>query len=85
MAIADFRRGHVGNLQLDGSVLDADGKSLDGQVGGQGTRPAGAQVEQRAVARAFDGTGVGIERTLGERPVVVRAAILDRVQRRRRS
>ena len=69
-----------GNLQLDGPVLDADGKGLDGKVGGQGTRAAGAQVEQRAVARAFDGAGVGVERALGERAVVVGAAVLDRVQ-----
>src|SRR5687767_5763614 len=67
-----------GNLQFHGPVLNADIKGIDGQVGGQGTGAAGAQVEQRPVAWAFDGAGVGIERTLGQRPVVVGAAILDR-------
>src|SRR5690349_11715460 len=35
------------------------------------------QVEQRAVARAFDGARGGIELAFGQRAVVVRAAVLD--------
>ena len=73
------------NLQLDRVVLDDDGERVDGDVGGQGHRLAGAQVEQRAVARALDGALVLVELALGERPVVVRAAVLDGVERRRRS
>ena len=66
------------NLQFHGPVLNADIEGIDGPVGGPGTRAAGAKVEQRPVAWAFDGTGVGIERTLGQWPVVVGAAVLDR-------
>ena len=73
--------GHLGNLQLDGVVLDRDGERLDRLVGGEGLRPTGREVEQRAVAWALDGTGVGVELALGERAVVVRAAVLDRVER----
>jgi len=32
------------------------------------------------VSRALDGPGVGVEGALGERPVVVRAPVLDRVE-----
>src|SRR5438046_1318922 len=42
--------------------------------------PSAPQVEQGAVAGALHCTCVGVELTLGERTVVVRAAILDRVQ-----
>src|SRR5689334_22896065 len=66
------------DLQLDDVVLDSDREGVDGDVGGQGLRLAGPQVEQRPVARALDGAVLGIERPLGERAVVVRAAILDR-------
>src|SRR4051795_9124064 len=68
------------DLQLDDVVLDSDREGVDRDVGGQGLRLAGPQVEQRSVARAFDGAGVGIELPLGERTVVVRAAVLDSEQ-----
>ena len=50
-------------------------------VGGEGLGPTGREVEQRPVAWALHGTGVGVERALGEGTVVVRAAVLDRVER----
>src|SRR3954464_12041558 len=65
------------DLQLDDVVLDPDPEGVDRDVGGQGLRLAGAQVEQRPVARALDGAVVGIELPLGERTVVVRAAVLE--------
>src|SRR5205823_4487240 len=40
----------------------------------------GPDVEQGAVPRALYGAGGLVELTLGERPVVVRAAVLDRVE-----
>src|SRR6185312_13661382 len=66
------------DLQLDDVVLDHNREGVDRDIGGQGLRLAGPQVEERAVARALDGAGVGIEVPLGERTIVVRAAILDR-------
>src|SRR4051794_28596608 len=68
------------DLQLDGVVLDSDREGVDRDVGGQGLRLAGPQVEQRSVARALDGAGLGIQLPLGERPIVVRAAGLGREQ-----
>src|SRR3954454_3767346 len=65
------------DLQLDDVVLDQDREGVDRDVGGQGLRLAGPQIEQRSVARAFDRAVVGIQLPLGERTVVVRAAILD--------
>jgi len=69
-------RGSV-DLQLDDVVLDHDREGVDRDIGGQGLRLAGPQIEERAVARALDRAGVGIEVPLGERTVVVRAAVLD--------
>src|SRR3954454_4962214 len=66
------------DLQLDDVVLDDDREGVDGDIGGQGLRLAGPQIEDRAVARALDGAGFGIEVALGERTIVVRAAVLDR-------
>src|SRR4051794_34449325 len=65
------------DLQLDDVVLDPDREGVDRDVGGQGLRLARPQVEQRPVARAFDGAALGIELPLGERTVVVRAAVLE--------
>src|SRR3954468_13458809 len=65
------------DLQLDDVVLDPDREGVDRDVGGQGLGVPGSQIEQRSVAGALDGAGVGIELPLGERPVVVRAAVLD--------
>src|SRR6476469_5585768 len=69
------------DLQSDGVVLDRYRERLDRLKGGERLRPAGGEVEERAVAGALDGTGGGIELSLGQRPVVVGAAILDRVER----
>src|SRR3954470_9197032 len=65
------------DLQLDGVVLDADREGVHGDVGGQGHRLARAQVEQRSVARALDGAVLRVQLPLGERTVVVRAAVLE--------
>src|SRR5215211_2407750 len=67
------------DLQLDDVVLDHDREGVDRDIGGQGLRLAGPQIEERSVAGALDGAVVGIELTLGERPVVVRAAVLEGV------
>src|SRR5262245_6055211 len=74
-------RGHLGNLQLDCVVLDRDRVGGDRLIGGEGLRPTGREVEQGPVAWALNGTGLGVERALRERAVVVRTAILDRVER----
>ena len=66
------------SLTVSSSIDDREG--ADGLIGGQGLGPPGSQVEQRPVPRALHGTGRGVERALGERAVVVRAAVLDRVQ-----
>src|ERR687898_1474180 len=68
------------NLQLHVTVLDRGVERLHGDVGGERLGAAGSQVEQRTVARALHGAGAGIELALGERAVVVRAPVLDRVQ-----
>src|SRR3954452_24710983 len=67
-------------LDLDDPVLDPDRERADWHDGGQRERPAGADVEARAVARADDDALVGVEVALAERPLVVRAAILDRAE-----
>src|SRR3954447_1425875 len=67
------------DLQLDDVVLDHDREGVDRDIGGQGLRLAGPQIEERAVARAFDGAVLRIDLALGERAVVVRAAVLDGV------
>src|SRR5215207_850179 len=65
------------DLQLDHVVLDHDREGVDRFVGGKGQRLSGPQIEERAVARAFDGALRAIELALGQRTVVVRAAVLD--------
>src|SRR3954464_1766572 len=67
-------------LQLHFVVVDANLERVDRAVRRQRLRLAGADVEQRAMPRAFHGTGSGVELPLGEGTVVVRAAVLDRVQ-----
>ena len=62
------------------SSIDTE-KRLHRSVDGERLRPAGGRVEEGAVAGALDGAGGGIELALGERPVVMGAAILDRVER----
>src|SRR4029453_17779529 len=65
------------HLHLDEVAVYDDGERVDGDVRRQGCGLSGVQVEQRAVARAFDGTRVGIELPFGQGAVVVRAAVLD--------
>src|SRR3954463_13010082 len=65
------------DLQLDDVVLDSDREGVDGDVGGQGLRLSRPQIEQRSVAGALDGAVLGIQLPLGERTIVVRAAVLD--------
>src|SRR4029079_8245597 len=65
------------NLQLDLPVLGADREGLDRREGGGGFGAAASQVEKRAVSWALDRTGRLVELALGERAVVVRAAVLD--------
>ena len=67
------------SFDLDDSVLDADGERLDGLDAGSVRGSPGADVDVRAVAWADRDAVVGIEVALAQRPVVVRAAILERV------
>src|SRR6478672_4306269 len=69
-----------GDLQADGVVLDGYRERLHRLESGERLRPAGAEVEEGAVAGALDGAGRRVEIALGERPVVVGAAVLDRVE-----
>src|SRR4051812_36977668 len=66
------------DLQLDDVVLDSDREGVDGDVGGQGHRLARPQIEKRSVARALDGAVLRIQLPLGQGPVIVRAAVLER-------
>src|SRR5215207_9552732 len=65
------------HLQLDETALDADGKSVDCNVGGEVHRLPGVQVEPGAVPRALDPAAPLVQFALCQRPVVVRAAVLD--------
>src|SRR5215212_3306986 len=67
------------DLQSDGVVLKRYVERLDRLESGERLRPAAGEVEEGAVAGALDGAGGDIELALGQRPVVVGAAILDRV------
>jgi hypothetical protein len=67
------------DLQSDGVVLDRYRERLDRLESGERLRPAGGEVEEGAVAGTLDRAGGGVELALGERAVVVRAAVLDRV------
>src|SRR6476646_7278496 len=69
------------DLQGDGVVLDLYRERLHRLESWERLRPTGAEVEEGAVARALDRAGGLVELALGERTVVVGAAILDRVQR----
>src|SRR6478735_908647 len=66
------------HLQLDETALDADGESVDWNVGGKIQRLPGVQIEPGAVPRALDPAALLVQLTVGQRPVVVRAAVLDR-------
>src|SRR3954451_17087358 len=67
------------DLQSDGVVLDRNRERLDGLESGERLRPAGGEGEEGVVTRALDGAGGGGELALGERAVVMGAAVLDRV------
>src|SRR3954465_8136539 len=59
------------------AVLDMHRKGVDGYVRGQCQGLAGAQVEQRPVSGALDRAVLGVELTLDQLAVIVRAAVLD--------
>src|SRR4051794_21060124 len=69
------------DLQGDGVVLDRYRERLHRLKSWERLRPAGAEVEEGTVSGALDRAGGLVELALGERPVVVRAAVLDRVER----
>src|SRR5436853_732374 len=69
------------DLQGDGVVLDLYRERLHRLKSWERLRPTGAEAADGAVARARDGAGGCVELALGQRPVVVGAAVLDRVQR----
>src|SRR5215469_8373775 len=69
------------DLQGDGVVLDRDREGLHRLKSWERLRPAGGEVEEGAVAWALDRAGGRVELALGQRSVVVGAAVLDRVQR----
>src|SRR5919206_2341940 len=65
------------NFHSNHAVLDRDREGLDGLVRGQVQGLSGAQVEHRAVPRAFDRARLRVDRAVEELAVVVRAAVLD--------
>src|SRR6476661_11069510 len=65
------------HLHLDDVVFDDDGKRLDGYVGRKRLGLSGPKIEQGSVPRALDGALLEVDLALGQRAVVVRAAILD--------
>src|SRR5687768_15748212 len=65
------------HLYSDHVALDVHLEGVDGDVGRQIQGAAGADVEQRPVARALDDALLGVDRALEEDPVVVAAAVLD--------
>src|SRR5438477_3622421 len=72
--------GSSAGRDLDDAVLDAHGEGAHGQVGGQREGAPTPDVEARAVARAEGDAGLRVPVAEAEGPVVVRAAILQRVQ-----
>src|SRR5436190_23309207 len=68
------------NLQLDHFVLDGHRERVHRLVGGKSLRLARPDVEQGAVPGALYGAQALVELTLREWAVVVRAAVLDRVE-----
>src|SRR5690242_6013704 len=69
------------DLQGDGVVLDRYRERLHRLESWERLRPAGAEVEEGAVAWALQRAGGRVELALGQRSVVVGAAVLDRVER----
>ena len=68
------------DLDAHPAVLDADGEAVDRLEGGKRERRARRDVEAGAVTRADRDALVDIPFAFAERAVVVRAAVLDRVQ-----
>src|SRR5687767_14173260 len=66
------------DLQPNLAVFLANLVGLHRLIGRQRLRAAAPQVEKRTMTGAFHCTGVPVELPLGEGPVVVRAAVLDR-------
>src|SRR6476661_6455795 len=69
------------HFQSNHAVFDRHGERVDRLVRGQVQGLSSAEVEHRAVARALDRAGCGVHRAVEKLAVVVRAAVLDRVQR----
>ncbi len=67
-------------LDDDAPLLDLDRVGRDGQDGRERERATAADVDPGTVARTDGDPGLGVQLALGERAVVVRAAVLDRVQ-----
>src|SRR3954462_2799078 len=65
------------DLQLDDVVLDSDREGVHGDVGGQCLRLAPGAIAHGPVTGALDGAVLVIQLPLGERTVVVRAAVLE--------
>src|SRR3954465_7615878 len=69
------------DLHSDHAAVDRHREGVDRDVRRQVQGISGLQVEPRAMARALDRALVRVELALDELPVVVRAPVLDRVQR----
>src|SRR5215210_4477187 len=69
----------LGNVYPKDAVGDRHLERLDRQVGGERQGAARPHVEARTVAGADGHAFLGLEIAFGERPVVVRAPVLDRV------
>src|SRR3954471_12924106 len=69
------------DLHSNHAAVDRYRKGVDRDVRRQVHGLSGLQVEARAVTRALDRAVVRIHLALDELPVVVRAAVLDRVHR----
>src|SRR3954447_22106228 len=69
------------DLHSNHAAVGRHREGVDRDVRRQVQGVSGLQVEPRAVARALDRALVRVQLALDELPVVVRAAVLDRVQR----
>src|SRR6201999_442146 len=68
------------DLHSNHAILDRHRVGVDGDVRRQVQGLSGPQVEPRAVTRALDRALVRVELAVEQLAVVVRAAVLDRVQ-----
>src|SRR5918996_6426274 len=71
----------AGERQLDPAVDDADGEGLDRHGRGRHDRLAGAHVEAPTVPRTDQHAVSGVEASLAQREVLVRAVVLDGEER----